>query len=290
MRVVRSLTTMLALILVLVLATEATSASNDASAAVAHEAIAASPDSSGHITGRVTGPDGATPLVNIIATADLLGDPGVGAGGSDITGSDGSYDIGGLDPGAYVAKFYSIDQPYLFEYYNDAADQATATHIIVAAGETVSGIDVSLSLGAAIRGVLTDASDGQPLSSAAALLWQQSSDGAWQSYGQSTTNVYGMYRFPGLHPGAYRLGIFYAGWPPTFYDNASSLETATDIVLVTGAVFERDIAISASGPTPPPPSEIPEPATILLMGSGIAGLALAAWRERCRKDTGVTPA
>ena len=229
----------------------------------------------GAISGQVTGPDGVTPVEGIRVSSAQVMENGYSGGSVDFTDANGMYLLEGMEPGVYIVDFFDFGGPYIWEYYDNAKSKDAATRIDVVAGQTVTGIDASLALGSALRGILTDADTGEPLSAVAALLWQQV-NGNWQKYGQSTTNAFGLYRFSGLTPGVYRMGIFYGR--PVYYDNAASLDTATDIVLEQGDVLELDLAISKNGPMPPP-AEIPEPSTLLLVGAGLAGLIALARRR-----------
>ena len=107
-----------------------------------------------HITGRVTGPDGITPLERIWVTAyQYVEDVGWAywcVVGSDFTDTNGEYDVGGLPAGTYLVGFANGGfvelANYVGEYYDNVPSIEEAADITVAAGETISGIDASLAV------------------------------------------------------------------------------------------------------------------------------------------------
>ena len=68
----------------------------------------------------------------------------------------------GCRPVSYTVEFQDSSGANLNEWFDDAADQGSATAIEVAAGAGVTGVDASLAMAASISGVVTDAA-GAPL-------------------------------------------------------------------------------------------------------------------------------
>jgi hypothetical protein len=99
------------------------------------------------ITGKVTGPDGTTPLANINVSAYRWTNTDGGhlefmwSGDTDL---NGNYSIGGLAAGTYHVGFDELQGNYVDESYADAVDLRSGTDIVVPVGTTVTGIDASL--------------------------------------------------------------------------------------------------------------------------------------------------
>ena len=86
------------------------------------------------------------------------------------------------------------------------------------------------------------------------------------------TDGAGFYGFGDLFPGAYQVRVLLSSLPMGFVPTTI---TSIDIDLLTAEIFVgADFGFQR---TPDPPT-IPEPSTMLLFGSGLAGLA--AWRYR----------
>ena len=106
-----------------------------------------SPDITSRIAGKVTGPDGTTPLEGIVFNAYRWN------GASWVwlqwtylhTDANGEYSIRGVPPGTYRVEFQDfVHGDYVGEFYNDAADLESGTDIVVPAETTVTGINASL--------------------------------------------------------------------------------------------------------------------------------------------------
>lgn len=96
-------------------------------------------------------------LAGISVTAYIKNGVDWDSAGSATTNSVGEYDIGGLEPGTYRVEFKDGDGEYLGIFYNQVADLASATDIVVAAGAIVTGINAQLSAAAHITGTVTSA-------------------------------------------------------------------------------------------------------------------------------------
>lgn len=100
------------------------------------------------ISGTVTGPSGA-PLSEPILVSALVYSESSGAWlivSSSSTDAAGNYTVSGLSAGTYRVEFSDFGGNYATEYYDDAADIASAADVVVGVSTTTSGIDASLSL------------------------------------------------------------------------------------------------------------------------------------------------
>jgi hypothetical protein len=195
------------------------------------------PDTSPRITGKVTGPDGVTPLAGIRVKEYYYDDSEdtYYLGAEAFTGSDGTYLLAGLTEGAHVVQFQDYTGNYLGEYHDNAPRLDSADFITVVENEVVSGIDASLVLAAKITGTVTAADGGTPLEEIVAVLYEWDDiDEEWYGMGLATTEPDGSYRMAGLVAGTYRIG--FSDWNenayvPEFYDNAATVDEGTDIVV-----------------------------------------------------------
>lgn len=103
-----------------------------------------------------------------VGSADALvcvtlstGEPGNCA----LTQADGTYVLPGLPAGEYKIQFLaSSSYNLLDQFYDHKADYAEAETLVVAAGETKTGVDADLEAGAEIHGTVYSAATGAPLS------------------------------------------------------------------------------------------------------------------------------
>jgi 5-hydroxyisourate hydrolase-like protein (transthyretin family) len=109
----------------------------------------------GHITGTLT--DSASGLAAGIMSVrcyTLVNGEWTSVGKSDTaTRLDGSYDVGGLYPGAYRIRFTDPNSVYADRFYAGVASAssiASATDVVVGRGETVEGMDGLM--GGAVQG------------------------------------------------------------------------------------------------------------------------------------------
>ena len=169
--------------------------------------------------------------------------------GEAKTREDGSYVIRGLRSGTYVASAWA--EGYLTEFYDNAATLEDATRIDVAEGDTVTGIDFSLSQGGIISGVVTNET-GNPLAGVfvtAQIVGEPSTPPSGvgvDGWGYALTDENGQYEITGLVAGEYLVSaqlwerwLFVIEW----YDNAATPEEATPVPVelgeeVTGIDFQ----------------------------------------------------
>ena len=144
------------------------------------------------------------------------------------TAENGSYRIAGLPAGDYTVQVQDWSYTYVGEWFDDVADQASATAIELAAGEAVAGVDASLATAGSIAGVVTD-SAGAPLESIYVY--------AVPGYGGAYTAADGSYRIAGLAAGSYQVRFngssAYAG---EWFDDVADQGSATGVVVAAGEV------------------------------------------------------
>ena len=189
-------------------------------------------------TGRVTGPDGETPLAGIQVTAYLRTGGGWQEKSCAFTDTYGEYSILWLDPGTYRVYFADWSGPYLNEYYNRADDLNSAQDIVFPRDEDVANINAALRYKPTISGRVTGPDGVTPLAGiyAAAFQWTGT---AWQEISSCTTDAAGNYTIKWLGLGTYRVQFF--EWSGKYlgecYPHADTLADAADIVMGTNTVY-----------------------------------------------------
>ena len=115
----------------------------------------------------------------------------------------GAWSLPSVPEGTYNLRVESVGSPYLVEWWNDAVDFADATPIVVAADDDLA-LPVSLTRGATVSGVVTDGTDGSPLSNVCVDLIDATTmlvlDGGWRCSDSS-----GHYVTSGAPAGQYYL-------------------------------------------------------------------------------------
>ena len=174
---------------------------------------------SGTVTDKVTG--SVIQGISITATnADT------GLYGHGYTDSTGTYNITGLPSGSYKLRFYSYNDPYLDQWYNDKADSASADLVVVTAPETVTGINAALAKGAVVSGTITEEGSGAPLPNCYVAAY----DATTGNYVKSDyTDGTGSYRIVGLATGSYKFSFSANDHVARWYDGAGTQEAATAV-------------------------------------------------------------
>ena len=154
-----------------------------------------------------------------------------------FTDADGHYEFDGLASGAYRLEFHDYSYGmfrvgYVTEFYGDVFFFDQATSIEVLPGQAVSGVDAELETSSHISGTVTGGGNPLRYVDAVAYVWNGT---AWKYETSVDTDNLGRYDLGGLARGTYRVHFdpFYAGFAhlPEYWDNASTLEDATDIVV-----------------------------------------------------------
>lgn len=225
-------------------------------------ALHISKDVTSFITGKVTGPDGITPLAGIEVGANQLDGSGQEWDGVAyaLTDESGSYRIKGLPQGKYRVEFIDWEGDFVREVYDNAADFETGLDIVVAPESTVGGIDASLAGAARINGRVTGPDGSTPLEEiwVAAYRWN-ALHLAWEWVSVDWTDEDGNYSIGGLPGGTYR--VQFSGSSEEFvtevYENAAKLADGRDIVVAASSTvygINASLARSTGVSGPPVPS------------------------------------
>jgi hypothetical protein len=196
------------------------------------------------IRGTITGPNGVTPLGDI--NVEVYRVPTGGSGdlvwmNDTWSASDGTYVMSGLPAGTYRLAFNDYSDQYLQEYYNNAETLSAATDVVVPAGAAVTGINASLAAASSIAGRVTGANGTTPLVDIQVVAWVSVAGPFpgfyyWNWYQSADTDTNGNYRIWGLAPGTYRVSFEDGNgqYALEYYDNVSSVEEATDVIVPSG--------------------------------------------------------
>jgi hypothetical protein len=192
--------------------------------------INASLEFGGTISGRVTGPDGLTPLAGVQVWATP------GAASPATTEADGTYEITGLYAGEYTVEFSPpAGTPYVGELYSNAFEWSAAATVSVVPGGTASGIDASLELGGSISGLVTGPDGVTPLEGA----YVQLMSPAGGYYGSVPTQPDGSYEITQVRAGAYRV-LFIPSWTSgyafEFYNDVVDPAVSTLVSITAGGI------------------------------------------------------
>ncbi|RYD21855.1 MAG: hypothetical protein EOP88_09915 [Verrucomicrobiaceae bacterium] len=198
--------------------------------------LASAAPAAGGIQGKVTGPDGTTPLENIRVRSYHYNaaDDDWEVVQTVFTLADGTYHMEGLDPGAARLHFFDPAGAFAAEYYDDSPKSSGAQDVLVTGSTTVSGIDASLSPTGRITGTVTG-TGGVPLEDVYVELhrWnEETEDWEWETEAFSRTD--GSYVAGWLRAGVYRVGFSDDFHVEEFFNEAPSFDLAEDIVVSLG--------------------------------------------------------
>ena len=197
---------------------------------------------------------------------------GGGSSGYEVSGSDGSYRIGGLSAGSYTVEFVpytSANSAYTTQYYNGATSQSSATPVSVSLGQTTSGIDGTLSGGGSVSGTVDGGSSATPLSGVSVYLYSTSYQ---YYYGTATTDANGSFFFGGIPAGSY-VAYFNSpnsGYGSEYYGGATNESSATSFAVTAGQ------ATTGINQTLPAYGAVSGTVTDASTQAGVAGITVAA--------------
>ena len=211
----------------------------------------------------------------------------------EVTKADGSFSITGLPADIYRIEFVPTNGEFARLFWESGEVLADAKPIVMAPGQDITGLDVTLAAESGeISGTVTEP-DGSPPSDATVALYQQGPDGTfhmYDSYRLLNVELRGLYYFTSLPAGVYRLGFFpnddrfnneYSGNQPT-------LDLAHDIVLAagekqTGIDARFDAKPEATQPEvtqPEPQPEVVQPEVVQPLPSALGVYAKAKKKRK----------
>ncbi|WP_457973931.1 beta strand repeat-containing protein [Arthrobacter sp. D1-17] len=144
---------------------------------------------------------------------------------------NGSYTVRGLAAGSYKVRFSGYNSGTLTQWYSGASTFESATPVILAEGQDITGIDAALVRGASISGSVA-APAGTDLTSVYVNVSAADNSPSFSA----RVNYDGSYLVRGLPAGAYKVQFSGsgAGTLDQWHANASSFETATPLTLAAG--------------------------------------------------------
>ncbi|WBM79390.1 carboxypeptidase regulatory-like domain-containing protein [Cryobacterium breve] len=161
-------------------------------------------------------------------------------------GTDGHYSLESLAADSYTVSFNSSDRNFVSEYYDNAADQESATRVTVGAAATVSDINAVLDLGASITGTVTIGTSHA--AAARVYVTAYTADNSWSA--SSQTDDEGHYALVGMRAGSYKLDFdgTTANGVSEWYDNAADIGSAKAVVVAAQATVPNiDVNLEPGG-------------------------------------------
>jgi hypothetical protein len=187
------------------------------------------------LAGRLLGGDADLGGVTVLAYND---DRTVGIGAS--VGSDGTFDVHQLHAGDYTLYVYAQDEGFVNDFVRDDDGDPTVFHVEAGIAERVG---VELPLGAAVSGVVTDATDGAVVYGATVVA--ERSDGTVLRAVDTLRD--GSFVVAGLPAGSWRLRVSYdaycpadPGWAPVYYPQERDPGRGGGVDLVAGQAVTWD--------------------------------------------------
>ncbi|WP_353712913.1 carboxypeptidase regulatory-like domain-containing protein [Arthrobacter sp. K5] len=179
------------------------------------------------ISGTVTAPAGVD--LNSLSVSVQSSDGSSWSNGN--VEFNGSYTLRGLAAGSYKVRFSGYNSGTLTQWYSGASSSESATPVILAEGQDLTGIDAALVEGASISGNVA-APAGTDLTS----VYVNVSTTDNSSSFSGSVNYDGSYVVRGLPAGAYKVKFSGsgAGTLDQWHANAPSFETATPVTLAAG--------------------------------------------------------
>lgn len=190
----------------------------------------------GSYSGRITNA-ADKPISGIEVTAFLPdGTGGWQVAGATHSGADGKYSIGSLQPGAYKVGFADPSGRYLAEYYDNKRRLATATDVIVIAGQITKNVNAELAFPGSILGKVSVKEEGTGLQGIRVSAYMSDGKGHWDQAGAAVTQNGGAYIIQDLAAGTFRVEFVdsQGHFLKQVYNGKAKLSEGTDIQVVAG--------------------------------------------------------
>ncbi len=165
--------------------------------------------------------------------------------------ADGSYEVGALPPGTYYLRadpnILLDTQLYVRAYFGGGPDRLTSTPIVVGS-LPVTGINIDLTAGGTIRGTVTDASTGAPLSGFDLDVFDLLGNRVKLP---GKTDINGAFELGAVAPGTYLVRVdpsLLQGYERMYYPGVAAEADAAPVGVATGArTLNVDFAIGLGG-------------------------------------------
>lgn len=201
----------------------------------------------GTISGVVTGPAGTAGALGVLlvgATSDADANaywPGWQILSYVDADTSGAYSIPGVPAGTYRVAFVpeNPDTPgaSAIEWYADQPSPYSATEVVVAPGQVISGLNATVAAGSTIAGTVTDAAGNPQTTTQVTALTKVGQE--WKPAFSARTDPTGSYAIHGLSASTYRIRFDSYGPDDAvavteYWQDKGLLSNATSIALTAG--------------------------------------------------------
>ena len=157
----------------------------------------------GSISGVVTDASTTEPVEGVEVCAGPYGEEEEGTHACAFTETDGTYFIGGLDPGGYRVTFWGGSR-YVVQYFNGKNEFSEAVPVEVLSATNTPGVDAALAVTAGIEGTVLATADGLGVEEVEVCAYPL--DPAEENFVEcSYTDGDGSYEINGLAAGNYKV-------------------------------------------------------------------------------------